>query len=113
MLLPVKKNPTTTVVGLSLVVPRTEPEGLPKSLDDVGGDGSAAFVGVGLPGEGDCASGHLGHDRFLRRPRELDELGSSGRRRTSIFWHTNRKRVVKLEMLRNSRCGLWSAEARR
>lgn len=53
-------------------------------------------MGVGLPGEGDRAFGHLGHDRFLRRPRKLDELGSSGRWRSSIFWHTNRKRMVKL-----------------
>lgn len=56
-----------------------KPEFLPKSLDDVGGNGSATFMRVGLPGEGDRAFGHLGHDRFLRRPGKLDELGSSGR----------------------------------
>lgn len=54
-------------------------------------------MGVGLPGEGDRALGHLGHDRLLRRPGKLDELGSSGRGRTSIFWRANRKRVVKLD----------------
>lgn len=82
MLLHVRKNPTTrgatTIGGFSLNSGSPE-ECLPKSLDDVGGHGGAAFVGVGLPGEGDRAFGHLGHDRFLRRPGKLDELGSSGR----------------------------------
>lgn len=56
-----------------------EPQCLPKGLDDVGGDSGATFVRVGLPGEGDRVLGHLCHDRFLRRPGKLDELGNSGR----------------------------------
>lgn len=56
-----------------------EPQSLPKGLDDVGGNSGATFVRVGLPGEGDRVFGHLCHDRFLRRPGKLDELGNSGR----------------------------------
>lgn len=51
---------------------------VPEGLDDVGGDGSAALVRVGLPGEGDGVLGHLRHHRLLRRPRKLNKLRNSG-----------------------------------
>lgn len=51
-----------------------EQQCVPEGLDDVGGNSSAPFVRVGLPGEGDRVLGHLGHDRFLGRPRKLDKL---------------------------------------
>lgn len=57
----------------------------PEGLDDVGGNGGASFMGVGLPDEGDSVFGHLCHYRLLRRPRKLDELRSSGYRGDPIF----------------------------
>lgn len=47
---------------------------VPEGLDDVGGDSSPTLVGVGLPGEGDCALGHLRHHRLLGRAWQLDGL---------------------------------------
>lgn len=51
---------------------------VPEGLDDVGGDGSAALVRIGLPGEGDGVLGHFRHHGLLRRPRKLNKLRNSG-----------------------------------
>jgi hypothetical protein len=47
---------------------------VPEGLDDVEGHSGPTLVGVGLPGEGDCAPGHLRHHRPLGRPWQLDGL---------------------------------------
>lgn len=58
---------------------------VPEGLDNVRRDSGAAFVRVGLPGEGDGVFGHLRHYGLLRWAWKLDELRHSGYRRDSIL----------------------------
>lgn len=79
---------------------------VPEGLDDVGGDGGSALVGVGLPGEGDGVLGHLRHDRLLRRPRQLNELGDSGHWRDSALCYTHKRTVHTLSCATTMGCAV-------
>lgn len=62
---------------------------VPEGLDDVGGDGGAPFVLVGLPRQRHAVPGYVGHHWLLWWPRQLDGLRGPGDSRGPSLYGMN------------------------